>query len=425
MKRQCLYVAAAMFLAVTLVGCGGDKVSNLKPSATGTVLVRLPVSSPTTRAISNIATVTVTVTGPEIQTPIEKALQFNTTDSAWEAKFDVPSGIDRLFTVVAKDSSGNKLYSGSGKSDVKPNDVTRVTINLYLDANVGVVSLQVTFDNPYLGIGKIPACVGHFTKSGQNPDYGATVPESQIAEQYAVISRYCDAVRTYGSTHGNEHAVKYAAQYGLRLYLGAWIGRDSAANNAEIQAAINLAKQGTIAGIVVGSEVLLRGDQTEAALVTYINQVKNAVSVPVGFADTWDIWWNNGSGRPNLANACDFVMIHCWPFWEGITFDQSLNSVINDYQKVKAVYPNKEVIIGEVGWPSAGSANSSAVPSEVNQRRFLKDFVEWTKTQNVKFFVFEFFDEPWKTAEPYGVGTHWGFFNSNYTIKPEILKVWF
>jgi glucan 1,3-beta-glucosidase len=81
-------------------------------------------------------------------------------------------------------------------------------------------------------------------------------------------------------------------------------------------------------------------------------------------------------------------------------------------------------VIGEAGWPSAGSANGAAVPSEANQRIFLTGFVDWARAQNVKFYAFEFFDEPWKD-EPNGVGPHWGFFNSDYTEKPEILRVWF
>jgi len=425
--RRTSYLLLLVFLPLFFIGCGGGKISDNSPSAlTGTVFISVPMPKTTARSISDIASVTVTVTGPEITTPIVKDLSFNPDTKAWEAKFQVPIGIDRLFTVVAKDADGVPLYTGSAKSDVKVNQVTKVTVHLYVDETTqGYVSLAVTFDNPYLGIGKIAACVGHFTKPGQNPNYGSVVPEDQIAEQYAVIRKYCDAVRTYSSTHGNEHAVKYAAQYGLRIALGVWIGRDNNSNDAEIQAAINLAKQGTIDSIVVGSEVLLRNDKTEEELITYINRVKSAVSVPVTYADTWNIWWNNGNGRPELANSVDYIMIHCWPYWEGVSINQAITNIADNFQKVRNVYPGKRVVIGEVGWPSAGLPNGVAVPSEINQRRFLKDFVEWARANNIEFFVFEFFDEPWKTAEPYGVGPHWGFFNSDYTIKPEIRKIWF
>jgi exo-beta-1,3-glucanase (GH17 family) len=413
-------------IGVFLSGCGGKGTSWTTPTSFGKVLVRMPMPESPNDNQSQISSVTVKVTGPEISTPIVKELEFNPQTNSWEGVFDVPSGIDRLFYVEAKDSAGNVLYKGSAKSDVKPNSLTTVTIHLYIEqGSMGTASISISFDNPYLGIGKIPVCVGHFTKQGQNPNYGSVVPESQIAEQYEIIKKYSNAVRTYSSTHGNEHAAKYAKKYGLKLYLGVWIGSDDSANEAEIESAIQLASQGLVDSIIVGCEVLLRGDKTEEELIDYINRVKSHVSVPVTYAETWGIWWNNGNGRQALANAVDYIMIQCHPYWEKIPNEQAVNHIASAYDKVKSLYPDKKICIGETGWPSDGLANGMAIPSQVNQRRFLTEFVDWARANNVDYFVFEFFDEPWKSGEPYEVGTHWGFFTSDYNIKPEILKVWF
>lgn len=435
MKRLSLLLGFALIaVIIAMAGCGGGgSGGSIAPPVprTGKVQIKLPLngfneSGEARRSRSPnpiIAAVTVTVTGPEIPTPIVQDLTYNSSDGAWEATFDVPVGIDRKFSVIAKDAGGNKLYEGEGTSDIQPDVVNKVTIIIY--ATNGALQLRLAFDHPYLGIGKQMVAVGFFTKAGQNPDQGSSVPESQIAEQFAVISRYCTAVRTYGCTHGNEFAVKYANQYNIPIYLGVWLGGNRAANDTEVQAAIQLCRQYRVEALVVGSEVLLRGDLSETDIVGYIQQIKTAVNVPVTCADTWDMWYNGGSGRPVLASAVDFIMIHCWAYWQGIGIEQAVANTTDNYNKVKSLYPNKEVTIGEAGWPSAGNANGGAVPSEYNQRRYITDLVAWAKSTGVKCFLFELFDEPWKTSEPNGVGVHWGLLTNDYKIKPEILKIWF
>lgn len=424
-------VSAILVSILTLAGCGGGGHNPLSPSKTmGKVQIKMPLNaSEETRtlqaqaATSTIAAVTVTIIGPEITSPIIQDLTYVAADGAWEATFDVPVGIDRKFTVVAKDANGNKLYEGEGVSDVKPDVINKVTIVIY--ATNGTLQVRLAFDNPYLGIGKQMVAVGFFTKAGQNPDQGASVPESQIAEQFTIISQYCTAVRTYGCTKGNEYAVKYANQYGIPISLGVWLGSNRTANDTEVQSAIHLCQEYSVEALVVGSEVLLRGDLSETDIVGYINQIKAAVNVPITCADTWDMWYNGGSGRPALAAAVDFIMIHCWAYWQGVGIEQAVANTTDNYNKIQSLYPDKEVTIGEAGWPSAGDANGGAVPSEYNQRRYITDLVAWAKNTGVKCFLFEFFDEPWKTSEPNGVGVHWGLLTSDYQVKPEIQKIWF
>jgi len=427
-------VAVILIMATLSVvsGCGGNAISKTPttlPEA-GKVSISLSkgsVSEPKAiAAFDAIGSVTITVTGPEISTPIVSNLTLDSASGSWKATFSVPVGIDRLFSVEAKDSTGKVIMTGSGKSDVKPGVTTNVTLNLYAGVTDGRIQLKLVFDSPYLGIGKISTCVGHFTMAGQNPDLGSVVPEAQVAEQYGIIGRYCNAIRTYSSTHGNEFAVKYALANGLKVYLGVWIGRDTAANDAEINAAIALAKAHKVTSIVVGSEVFLRGDATEDALVAYINKVRAAVpaDITITYADTVDMWYNGGSGRPKLEAVCDYVMAYNYPFWDGVSIENAMTHFEDKY-KLTRTLTTKEIVIGETGWPSAGSQNGGAVPSEYNQRRYLTDLQAWSNKNGVKIFFFEFFDEPWKTGEPGGVGVHWGLFNSDYTIKPEIEKVWF
>jgi glucan 1,3-beta-glucosidase len=75
---------------------------------------------------------------------------------------------------------------------------------------------------------------------------------------------------------------------------------------------------------------------------------------------------------------------------------------------VAQAFPGKEVIIGEVGWPSAGRMREGALPSPSNQARVIQDVLAFAKRANVRVNVIEAFDQPWKRALEGTVGGHWG-----------------
>ena len=77
-------------------------------------------------------------------------------------------------------------------------------------------------------------------------------------------------------------------------------------------------------------------------------------------------------------------------------------------RRVVAAFPGKDVIIGEVGWPSAGRMREGALPSPANQARVIQDVLALAKRDNVRVNVIEAFDQPWKRALEGTVGGHWG-----------------
>src|SRR6478735_4232978 len=76
------------------------------------------------------------------------------------------------------------------------------------------------------------------------------------------------AIRLYGSTEGNELVPPIAAEFGLKVTVGAWISKDKDRNEREIKAAIELArKNSNVVGVVVGNEVIYRGEQKVEDLI--------------------------------------------------------------------------------------------------------------------------------------------------------------
>jgi hypothetical protein len=81
--------------------------------------------------------------------------------------------------------------------------------------------------------------------------------------------------------------------------------------------------------------------------------------------------------------------------------------------KVAAAFPGKDILVGEAGWPSAGRQREGAVPSQVNQARFVRGFVARARSEGWRYNLIEAFDQPWKRAQEGAVGGYWGLFDTD------------
>jgi exo-beta-1,3-glucanase (GH17 family) len=265
---------------------------------------------------------------------------------------------------------------------------------------------------PYPQVGRAEKlyCVSYAPFRGlQTPRDPATViPAAQIDDDLARLSEITDCVRTYSVDPGLDQIAGIAAKYGLKVMQGLWLSSHPAKNNYQIETAIALANKypETIRAIVVGNEVLLRGDMTATDLARTIRAVKARVRVPVTYADVWEFWLRN----TDVANAVDFITIHILPYWEDfpISAGRAGAHVAAIRRQVVDAFPGKEVLIGEVGWPSAGRMREGALPSPVNQARVIQDVLALSKLENFHVNVIEAFDQPWKRVQEGTVGGHWG-----------------
>ena len=125
---------------------------------------------------------------------------------------------------------------------------------------------------------------------------------------------------------------------------------------------------------MVGNEVLLRGDMIVSDLRDTIRSVKARVNVPVTYADVWEFWLR----YREVASDVDFVTVHMLPYWEDVPprAEDAAAHVDAIRQQVVAAFPGKEILIGETGWPSKGRMREGALPSPVNQARFLSEILE-------------------------------------------------
>ena len=199
-----------------------------------------------------------------------------------------------------------------------------------------------------------------------------------------------------------------ARRHGLKVLHGIWVSSDPAKTRQQIETTVALAKAypDVIAAVVVGNEVLLRGEMSSTDLIGYIRQVKARVPMPVTYADVWEFWLR----YPDVQSAVDFVTIHVLPYWEDfpIPATRAAAHVTAIRARVAAAFPGKEIVIGEFGWPSAGRMREEARPSPSNQARAILEAMALAKRENFRMNVIEAFDQPWKRELEGAVGGYWG-----------------
>ncbi len=165
--------------------------------------------------------------------------------------------------------------------------------------------------------------------------------------------------------------------------------------------------------IMVGNETILRGDMTVPELMRDIALVKSQTHVPVSTAEPWHVWLNH----PELANSVDFITVHLLPYWEGVPENIAVQDAMNRLNAVHDKFPNKRIVIGEIGWPSDGIDIGAARASTVNQARFMRDFFNLAQKDHLQYFVMEAFDQPWKTSFEGRAAGYWGMFTLDRHAK--------
>ncbi|WP_119301553.1 glycoside hydrolase family 17 protein [Dongia deserti] len=263
------------------------------------------------------------------------------------------------------------------------------------------------------------ACVSYTPFRGtQTPfDQRLIIPPQQIEQDLIRLKTETDCVRTYAVNQGLDQVVPVAERLDLKVLLGIWIGVTRADNEAQIARAIELARAHpqAIKAIIVGNEVLLRQEQSAAALESMLQHVKAETGLPVTYADVWEFWLRH----PELADDVDFVTIHILPYWEDdpVPASEGVAHIDEILRHVHAEMPGKTIYIGETGYPSAGKQRERATPGLVEQAGFIRGFLDYAHDHGLDYNVIEAFDQPWKRALEGTVGGRWGVFAEDRTSK--------
>ncbi|NMG44428.1 glycosyltransferase [Aromatoleum toluvorans] len=256
--------------------------------------------------------------------------------------------------------------------------------------------------------GRVPGVTYSGYRPGQGPAQQRYPSAEEVAQDMALLAPHSRRVRTYSSTEGPD-VPEIAAQHGLDVMAGAWLGKDRAKNERELQGLMRQASEHrNVSRLIVGNEVMLREDLTEAELIAALDRVRRSTRKPVSTADTWHMWLQH----PKLAAHVDFIAIHILPYWEGVKVEEAAAYTLERLKRVKAAYPNKPVVITETGWPSHGDVQWDAIPTPQAQARYLREFIAQARSLGIDYYVIEAFDGQWKRDEEGRPGPYWGLFDA-------------
>lgn len=296
---------------------------------------------------------------------------------------------------------------------------------------------------PFIGVS-----YGPFHKDGQRPGAAVAIGERQILEDLgAMAAAGFREVRTYGVDNGLGRIVPLAQRHfpALRIFLGVYVcglnhddPSDPRSTRSQMDEALRLANaHRNVAGIVVGNECLAGEPEACARPVAvekliediaYVQkglapEARRTVAVTSAMSMVAAVREHAALGR-RVAEHCDEIMVNIHPFFAPAAVEEAVPANLEgSLRRLAELYAatGKPIVIGEIGWPSAGPPNGPAVPSVANQRRFLLELVRYARARALSVFLFEMFDEPWKT-EAGGVGPHWGLFDRSG--RPKFALPW-
>ena len=245
-------------------------------------------------------------------------------------------------------------------------------------------------------------------RRGQEPSLGQYPAYDELDADLELIAQNSHSVRTY-SLDGTLDAIpEIATRHGIDVTVGIDLDEDPRSNHLRLEQLRAVASRSdNIRRAIIGNETLLTADLTVDELTSLLDRARQTLGVAVGTAEPWHVWLQH----PELARHVDFIAVHLLPYWESIHIDDAVDYIVARMDTLRATFPDKPIVIGEVGWPSFGRARGGAVPSPANTAIFLRRFLERADEEGYEYFLMEAFDQPWKRFVEGEVGAYWGVYD--------------
>jgi exo-beta-1,3-glucanase (GH17 family) len=283
---------------------------------------------------------------------------------------------------------------------------------------------NVPLHKPFIGLGYSPF------QGNQSPNYETYPSNDQIIYDITnALLNLAGEIALYSMDGTQSNIPAICSQYNLKCYPCAFLNPDFPADNTnQLSMLVTIANYNypTTLGLIVGSEPMTLYGYNYQTLINNINSVRAATGgrLPVGTREIPYEFY----AHPDLVAACDFIMADIHPYWGQVPINQAAEWTVQQWQDLTNTYPGKRVIIGETGWPTAGTntqwSNPSVVPTTGNQAIFLTQFIPLANANNIEYFIFEYRDELWKIQENYGtVEQNWGLVDINTQKKEGLVDL--
>lgn len=290
-------------------------------------------------------------------------------------------------------------------------------------------------NNNAIAYGKAICYSGY--RTGQSPVHNSYPTYEEVLEDLRILEKDFDYIRMYDSS---EHAktaceVIQKEDINLKILLGmdllgeisnpncAWGGEYSQQqlakhieyNQNQLHQLINLANtyEDIVLAVSAGNESVPEWNENLVSperVLYFVKQLKKYTNSLVTYCENYYYWH---TVLQEVAKEVDVISIHSYPVWTGTPVVEAVNQCINEYKGIEQLYPDKQIIITETGWPTTSNDGEikSHVANEVNQLFYNNEVERWAKMHNTVIFFFEAFDEDWKGSnDPNEPEKHWGYY---------------
>ncbi len=282
-------------------------------------------------------------------------------------------------------------------------------------------------------------------RNGQSPIKKIYPTYKQIKEDLLILENDFDYIRMYDPSKHAEITLEVIEKekINLKVMLGidlageisnpqcAWGGVYSAEqitkniehNESQLKRLIKLANRypNIIVSVSAGNEAVPEWNENLVSpkrVLYFVKELKKNTKQIVTYCENINYWDNL---LVDVAKEVDIISIHTYPIWVGHSIKDALNVSVDEYNRIKNTYPNKQCIITETGWTTNSSRD--ILPenaNEENQKIFIEQMQKWSEANEITIFFFEAFDEPWKgNNDPNEPEKHWGIYYENR--KPKLI----
>lgn len=237
---------------------------------------------------------------------------------------------------------------------------------------------------------------------------GTCKSQKQVDSDFEKINGY-GIVRIYETSCDQVSMVlKAAKSKGMKLFAGI---NDLKQVSSDVQTIIDAVKGdwSSVHTIAIGNELVnfkkASADDVVSAMNAAKGQLKHAgFTGQVVTVDTAQAHLDN----PQLCAESSYCAVNCHAYFDTHADAGGAGAfVISQAQAVSVHHKDKQTVITESGWPSAGQGHDNAVPSQENQQAAIASL----KTHfSDSLILFSAFNEPYKkdNAATHGVERFWG-----------------
>ena len=268
---------------------------------------------------------------------------------------------------------------------------------------------------------------GPFHKTGQNS--GTPIPDAQFLSDLGIIAKKFSYIRTYGldtASRLNRVAPLVSANFpNMKVFLGVYEDGPNHAGVTQPQLDLAISQANaypnSVKCVVVGNECLTT-DSTPVPvslnqLMSDLQYVRKGITNKNTLVTTCLGYQSAIGNGTKLMPYCDVMMVNIYPFYGQVAISQAWSNLSNAYKMFAAQFSGKQVMVGETGWPSVGPNDGNAVPSIPNEQTCITQILA-NAGQMGPVFLFEAFDEPWKSENAWA--PHWGIWDTNGNPKISI-----